>query len=85
MCVRSARLVMGFGHRASLTIPMSAEQAIIYPVVGIGGFVLAGMMVALSSVITHLLDEADRAPTRLARIHALEQERTRLDLTLGRP
>ena len=72
----SGGLVLGLGgSNYSLTIPMSAAQAVVYPVVGIGGFAVAGLLVALFSVVSHYIDEADRAPARRARIDALRLER----------
>ena len=67
-------IALGYAH-VSLTVPQSTSQAILYPVIGIGAFAVSGFLVALFSVVSHFIDEADGAPKRQLRIDALRAER----------
>ena len=75
----SGGLVLGLGGTgASWTVPLTTSQAIIYPVIGIGAFALSGLLVALFSVVSHFVDEADGAPARQLQIDGLRRERADL-------
>lgn len=70
-------LALGYAN-VKLTVPLTTEQAVIYPGIGIGAFVLTGLMVALGATISHFVDESDSRGFRQQQVDALRLERESL-------